>query len=331
MGSLIELGVMIILWIQSLGAWLETPMQLFTFLGNEEFYLFIAPAIYWCLDASLGLRLGLGLMLSGIINSGFKLIFQGPRPYWVDANVKAFSTETSFGVPSGHAQNATVVWGLMAKRINRGWAWAVVLVLIALISFSRMYLGIHFPHDILMGWLIGAFVLWAIIVWERKFLNWFKQFSIAYQVALAFCASIILILIASLVRTGIGDFQIPQSWITTAANAYPGASPITPLALSGVVSNAGVLFGLSVGAIWLYQTGWLDASGDLWKRLLRFLIGVIGVFILWFGLGEVFPRGETFFPYTLRYLRYALVGFWISGLAPWAFIRLKIAKSSESR
>ena len=172
----IQIGISIILWIQNLGAWLVAPMRMFTFLGNEEFYLFVAPAIYWCLDARLGLRLGISLMLSGMINSGFKLAWHGPRPYWVDAKVQAFSAETSFGVPSGHSQNSAVVWGLIAKHINKGWAWLLAVILIGLIGISRMVLGVHFPHDVLLGWTIGALILWLVIAWERKFLSWFRRY-----------------------------------------------------------------------------------------------------------------------------------------------------------
>ena len=177
MESLIQPGITIILWLQSLGEWLVSPMKMITFLGNEEFYLFIAPAIYWCLDAKLGFRLGISLMLSGIINSGFKLAFRGPRPYWVETKVQAFSAETSFGVPSGHSQNSAVVWGLVAKRVNKTWGWVTAIVLIGLIGFSRMYLGVHFPHDVLLGWLIGGIILWLIIKFEGQFTSWFNHYA----------------------------------------------------------------------------------------------------------------------------------------------------------
>lgn len=326
MDIFIQIGISIILWIQNLGAWLVAPMMMFTFLGDEEFYLFVAPAIYWCLDSRLGLRLGISLMLSGMINTGFKLAWHGPRPYWVEAKVQAFSAETSFGVPSGHSQNSAVVWGLIAKHINKGWAWLLAVLIIGLIGISRMVLGVHFPHDVLLGWTIGALILWLVIAWESKFLSWFKRYRPSSQILFAFGASLILIMFVALIRYLLGASMVPQEWVMAAAQANPDADPIEPLALSGMISNAGTLFGLALGGIWMNQSGMMDARGELWKRLLRFLIGVIGVFILWFGLGEIFPRGEELLPYALRYFRYALVGFWISGLAPQLFMRINIAK-----
>ena len=61
------------------------------------------------------------------------------------------------------------------------------------------------------------------------------------------------------------------------------------------------------------------------KRALRYLIGLVGILIFWFGLGAIFPRQEEIISYVLRYFRYVLVGFWVSGGAPWVFLRFKLA------
>ena len=105
---------------QGLGAWLIAPMQLFTFLGREEFYLLLLPILYWCVSATLGLRVGMILLLSAGLNDLLKMAFALPRPYWVDPTVRALSPETSFGIPSGHAQNAVAVWGVIASTRNSG-------------------------------------------------------------------------------------------------------------------------------------------------------------------------------------------------------------------
>ncbi len=321
-----ELGIDFILFLQGLGEWLLAPMKLFTFLGNEEFYLFVAPAIYWCLDARLGLRLGLGLMISGMSNTIIKLALHGPRPYWYSAQVAAHSTETSFGVPSGHSQNAVVVWGMLAARIRRGWAWLVAALLIFLIGLSRMYLGVHFPHDVLLGWSLGALLLWAFLALEGRISAWLSKVKPSEQALAALGFSLGMILLAALVRLGLGAWSLPQEWVQTAAQAAPDAEPIAPLALSGLISNAGAFFGLALGAILIKARRGFDTSGPAWQRLARFLVGVAGVFVLWYGLGAIFPRGEALLPYLLRYLRYALVGVWIIGLSPMLFIRIGLAK-----
>jgi hypothetical protein len=93
-----------------------------------------------------------------------------------------------------------------------------------------------------------------------------------------------------------------------------------------VITPAASLFGFALGAILLYHSGWLDVSGPIWQRLLRYLIGVAGVLLIWAGLDRIFPEGETLIPYVFRYLRYALVGLWVSFWAPSLFIRMKLAK-----
>lgn len=331
MDALIQMGINFVLFLQSLGGWLVGPMKFFTFLGTEEFYLFAAPALYWCLDARLGLRMGLALMVSGAVNSIFKLAFTGPRPYWVDPRVIAYSSETSFGIPSGHAQNAVVVWGMFAAWFQRTWAWIVAVALMFLIGISRPYLGVHFPHDTLVGWLIGALLLWAFLQYEERIVAWLARYRPTEQIVIALAASLFIILAAALVRFIQGDWTVPAEWVRNATAAAPDADPIAPLALSGLVSNAGVFFGLACGAIFLRQRGSFDAGGALWQRGLRFLVGLVGVYLIWAGLGAVFPRGETLVPFLLRYLRYALIGAWISALAPLLFVQLKLARPLESR
>src|SRR4030042_5583992 len=196
MENLLNSGLQIILWLQSLGAWLTPIMKLFTFLGNEQFYLLIAPAILWCIDAPLGLRLGLFLMINGMVNTALKVAFHGPRPYWYSSSVKVLgSAENSFGVPSGHSQNGVVVWGTLADRIKHRAAWIIAIVIMILIGISRIYLAVHFPPDVLLGWLFGAVILWVLFRFERPVLIWIKQYQVGVQLLIIFLFSLFLILI----------------------------------------------------------------------------------------------------------------------------------------
>lgn len=325
MNALWDTGIEIIVYIQSFGEWLLGPMRFFTFLGFEEFYLFVAPAVLWCIDVRLGLRLGLQLMISSSINSILKLVFHHPRPYWYSENVQAFDMETSFGIPSGHAQNAVVVWGTIAAQIGRWWAWLLAILLAFMIGFSRLYLGVHFPTDVLLGWIIGILLLWALMRWEERVLIWFREHSIATQLWIAFIFSITLILLGWLVILALSSWQLPDIWRELALKKFPDADPLNPIALSVIVSNAAVFFGLAAGGILLENQGGYDAKGLIWKRVLRFVIGILGVLVFWYGLGEIFPRGEYLTALVLRYLRYGLIGLWVAGLAPMMFIRLRLA------
>ncbi len=326
MDTIYEIGTQIILWLQGLGNWLIKPMELITFLGNEEFYLLVAPAILWCVDMTIGLRTGLFLMINGGLNSVIKLIFHTPRPYWYDTKVVGITHETSFSFPSGHAQNSAVVWGSLAHGLRRRWAWIVAVVLILLIGLSRSVLGVHFPHDVIGGWLIGILVLWAMLRLEKPVLAFLKRQSFTGQIIAVFIASLTLILLGAAASLSMTHWTLPQAWIANANAAFPYEPLIEPAALSGLVSNAGAFFGLALGALWLARRGSMETRGSAVQYLARYLIGIAGVFLLWYGLGLIFPRGEALFPYILRYLRYGLVGVWITALAPMIFIRFGLAK-----
>ena len=103
---------------------------------------------------------------------------------------------------------------------------------------------------------------------------------------------------------------------------------IDPLVLSGIVTPAATFFGLALGAGLVQQRGGFDAGGPLWQRAVRFLVGILGVLVFYIGLDLLFPDGQTLLPMALRFVRYTLVGFWVSGLAPLVFLQLKLAKKA---
>ncbi len=327
--SILDFGIDFVLLVQNLGAWLQQPMLFFSFLGVEVFYLLIAPAVYWCFSARAGLRVSIYLTLSAGINVIFKLLFHMPRPYWYDRRVSALSTESSFGIPSGHAQNAVVVWGSLAATIGKLWAWIAAVVIIILISFSRMYLGVHFPTDLIGGWLIGTILLWAFLKFETPVLRWLDRRSLVSRIAVVFLVSLSLIALAAVARSMLTGWELPSEWIENARAADPLAEPINPLAFEGIISNAAIFFGLAVGGLWIYDRGGFATRGLWWQLVLRYLVGLIGVLVLWSGLGLIFPDGETLIPIVLRYIRYALVGFWVTGLAPLLFIKLSLSETKK--
>lgn len=110
--------------------------------------------------------LWVSMLGAGVVNTVLKLAFNRPRP-----DVFPWRTEhvglASF--PSGHAMTSIVVYGTLAfliarlapTRLLRRVTWAVAVTVILLIGLSRLYLGVHYPSDVLAGFVMGA--AWAII------------------------------------------------------------------------------------------------------------------------------------------------------------------------
>jgi membrane-associated phospholipid phosphatase len=318
METILNIGVSVSAALQGLGGWLKLPMQFFSFLGTEEFYMLVLPVLYWCINSTLGLQVAFMLMVSGGLNDALKLAFHGPRPYWYSSIVQGLTLETSFGVPSGHAQNAMGVWGIMAAGIRKWWAWLVAGLIIFFIGFSRLYLGVHFLHDVLLGWLIGGLLLWLMIrLWEPM-AAWLKKRSPGQQILLAFLASLVLAILSLIPYFWLKavNWQPPQAWAAYATSAVN---------LEGPTTTAGTFFGLALGLVWLNRKGGFATRGAWWQLVLRYLLGVAGVLAIRYGLKAIFPEGDTLLAYALRYVRYALIGAWMTGGAPLTFIWAKLA------
>lgn len=328
MDALHELELLIILFLQSIGEWLASPMRSVSMLGNEEFYMLIMPSLYWCFDSVVGIRVAVMLLLSNAFGSMLKFTMFQPRPYWVSTDVKAWSAETSFGIPSGHAFHAAAVWGMLAANLRSRWGKIILFVVIFLIGFSRIFLGMHFISDVLLGWLLGALLVWGYLKLEKPLIGHLRTRSFNTMVLLAFISALILITVFLLAAATQNGRTVPELWRQNALAAVPG-NEIDPLNIEGAFTLAGTWFGMLAGAAWYYhRTGRMfNAAGEPMHRLLRYIIGLIGVFILWFGLGQILPREADFLSYALRFARYTLVGLWVSVFAPLLFERIGIANT----
>lgn len=309
---------------QSIGNWLFIPMRFFSFLGDEEFYLFIMPAIFWCFDSRLGLRLGMILMLSNGVNGIFKFLFHGPRPFWVNDKVIAYIHETSFGVPSGHSQNAVAIWGYFAAIVKKNWLRWVFIAIFVFIGLSRIYLGAHFILDVVVGWLIGGLLVFLFIFIEKKYYARISQWTKGKKIGVAVLFSVIMLLIPILLVLVNQSWQFSPDYLDNVNRVFEGNTP-QPFSLDGVLTASGAWLGLIVGVVLVSEKIPLGKiKSSLNKKIVRFIIGLIGVMVLWAGLRLVFPSGIEIVSELLRFLRYFLIGIWISAGAPIVFKRLNL-------
>ena len=159
-------------------------------------YLVILPAfIYWCVNKRVGLFTVGSYAASVTVNAIIKLSCCIYRPWIRDSRVlpagDAITTATGYSFPSGHTMTATPIYGGLAVSAWKKIRWISVLCLIclALTAFSRNYLGVHTPQDVLVGLAAGALVLWGMALIFR-FLdkhpekeNWFLAGGILLGIA----------------------------------------------------------------------------------------------------------------------------------------------------
>jgi membrane-associated phospholipid phosphatase len=162
------MGIELLHFIQSFhSGLLDTLFIWITKLGNESFYLIFLPFVYWIVSRDLGFRLTLILLTAALTNGMLKNCLMMPRPSPEEGvRILYEKSGTGFGFPSGHAQDNTAIWGYLAVRLGdarKYWYWLAGAVIL-LVGLSRIYLGLHYPGDVLGGVVFGLLIV-AAAVW----------------------------------------------------------------------------------------------------------------------------------------------------------------------
>ena len=292
MEHILEEGICIILWLQQVSPVLDIPFKALTFMGEEAFFLVVLPFLYWCIDRSVGARITLLFLLSAWINASAKIIVDQPRPFEYDTRIKKLAEAGGGGLPSGHTQGAVVFWGYLAATYSRPCLWIIAAVLIILIPLSRLYLGMHFPTDLLGGYVIGAVLLTLFLYLEDSITKWVQKLSLVWQLGLAICLPALM------------------------AALSPGWE-------KNCITAAATMMGMSVGFVLEQRFIGFETTGTWQHRILRLFVGIAVIMAVWLGLKEAFAGLEP--AVLFRFIRYTLVGLWGALGAPWLFVRLGLA------
>lgn len=290
---------------------MDALFLLITMLGEETVFLVIALVFVWCVNKREGFYILISGLAGTLINQALKLICKVPRPWVKDPNFKpvgdAIEEATGYSFPSGHTQNATTTFGaIAASHSARKWVLSLCTALIVLVGFSRMYLGVHTPADVLTSLGIGlvlVFALHPLFKTEERF-----ERSMPYIVAAAVALSVAFLVFVLLTPEGNHD-----------ANNYHSA-----------MKNACTLLGCTLGLVPMYLLDRkyikFDTKASWYVQIIKLVLGFGLVLAVKSGLSSPLTAlfGNEF---VARAVRYFLVVIMAGVVWPYCFrylIKIKI-------
>lgn len=284
-------GIDVIIHVQKIRSpFIDNVFICTTFLGTPEFYTLFLPGLYWCFDKKITARIIFLFFVSSWSNSVLKTFFNHPRPFELNGAVKVCHAGGP-GLPSGHAQQSVVLWTSLALWLKRRPFSVIALLLILIVSFSRIYLGVHFPTDVFCGWLIGAVII--LSVWP--FFSSIEKFLSGLNIAILITFILFLPLLLSFVQ--------PTRWS---------------------VMPAGALSGFLIGMIAERKYIGFTSPGSVYKAIARITAGMFILAVL-FSLEKISGIGKSARYYLfIVYIKSWIMGIWVSAGAPWMFCKFKI-------
>ena len=234
-----------------------------TDLGWSVIPFLVLAGVYWCINKKAGRYMLANTYIAGWINGMVKITACVYRP-WVRSSAiepvpEARTTATGYSFPSGHTANAFAVWGGLGVAYRKKKAIRnTMIILLILIAFSRNYLGVHTPQDVLVSSLIGIIVLFITFKVFPKFENdtskdkWILLASIIMAVTVIVYASL---------------KSYPMDYVDGALLVDPVKMALDSWGQGGEI--------LAFGLGWYVERKWINFStdGDASTRLSRFLIG----------------------------------------------------------
>jgi len=179
-------------WLQSFESDFLTAVATgFTMMGEEYLMILIIGLVYWSLDKNLGRKISLALSGTMVCGAFFKCLAMRRRPYMDNPEIQCIRaahpdeelmsvTAQGYSFPSLHAAMSAATYGSLARETGKKLLGYLAFILPLFIGLSRNYLGVHYPTDVIGGWIIGAVVVFGIGAIEHR-----KGYMPAFAVILA--------------------------------------------------------------------------------------------------------------------------------------------------
>ncbi len=272
-------------------AFLDAVFTFITILGEQEVFIAVICFVFWNISRESGITMGVTLLLSTMSNIILKLIWQVPRPYRVIASVqgKRLTTAGGYALPSGHTQSAATFYLQLNSTVNKRWYALVAVILPLLVGLSRIYLGVHWPLDTALGYLLGfCFAIYIYPLIYRFYATGSRRQLLSLIGAISF-AAVSLVLI-----------QLEPTSADAAENVID--------LLKTTSLTAGLLT-----AIWAADfTQVPGTGGNPGIKVTRYLVGLLTTLIILAGSKLVLPDTSA-----MTALRYFLTGIWAFGAYPY--------------
>lgn len=270
---------------------LDECMLLITRLGEETAFLVAALIVFWCVDKQKGYYLMTVGFLGTMLNQFFKLFCRVPRPWVLDPEFtiveQAREAATGYSFPSGHSQNAVGTFGALAVGTKNRRLRVLWILIAVLVPFSRMYLGVHTPGDVLTGSLMAL----ALVVALRPMITMGKERGMKDILLLMLLLSVGLLLYVHL---------------------WPFPADMDAHNLESGMKNAYTMIGCITGVCIVYvaekQHIKFETKAIWWAQLLKILIGLGTVLAIKEGLRA--PLEMILSVYPARAVRYFLIVLW---------------------
>jgi membrane-associated phospholipid phosphatase len=260
-----ELQADIIKFIQSFNTpILDAFFIAVTNLGSSVFYYLMIPVFYWSVNKKAGITLTASLLCSMYINVVIKEIVALARPIGSPGIRSLFvASAGGFSFPSGHAQGASTFWGVVMNWYRSRRVYRLGATVIILVGLSRLYLGVHWPLDVLTGMILGLTIS-MVFMWGSK------SASSIPLIPNAFLSIIIPIILVCLL---------------------PHRDNFVYM---------GMLSGSWLGYIFEeHFIGFEPENKGRLKAVIKYLIGFIGFFLMYVGLKSILPPYNAY--HMLRY------------------------------
>ena len=305
--SLIPWGTDVIIGVQSWRTpWLDALFVAVSLDTRGALFALLLPLIYWSIDRSLGVELIYLNLLAQFATASIKLAFAMPRPE--SLGIESFGRmPESYSFPSGHAQVAVTIFGYLAIKTRNPWLRLFWLSLIPLTSFSRIYLGAHYPQDVIGGILIGVISIGLFCLLYPPIKSWTDHQSITLLVILSLASAAIPLLLYLFTGRGANSFQ--------------------PALLA-----SGLWAGVNLGLIMEGRFVGFSVEGPWGKRLLRAIVGLSALGLLYgaVALVGVWLAADVTISLLAQWLQYCLVGWGFACGAPWLFTVLRLSPKTTA-